>query len=201
MSTTNVLHIASSATSEASQSRRLASHLITRLGDNIPVTVTEQDLRQDLPLLTEEMVFANFTPAADRTTEQHQVLAPGDALIDQLEAADVLVISVPMYNFGPPAALKAWVDLVVRAGRTFQYGESGPEGLLADRPVYVVVSSGGVPLGSDVDYASGWLTTVLGFIGLTSVTLIDATGTSIDLDATIARATAQIDNLGLLVAT
>ena len=94
------------------------------------------------------MVFANFTPAGDRTTEQRQVLAPGDALIEQLETADVLVISVPMYNFGPPAALKAWVDLVVRAGRTFQYGETGPEGLLADRPVYVVVSSGGVPLGS-----------------------------------------------------
>ena len=76
------------------------------------------------------------------------------------------VIGLPIYNFGPPAAMKAWADLVARAGTTFRYTETGPEGLVANKPVYVIVASGGVPIGSPMDLSSTWLTTFLGFLGL-----------------------------------
>ena len=126
----------------------------------------------DLHFLQGQPVAAFF--AQERTAEQEAVIATSDALTDELINSDVLVIGAAMYNFTVPAALKAYIDLIVRAGKTFQYSSEGiPEGLLKNKKAYVVVSTGGTPLGSDYDYISGYLRTVLGFIGITDVTVVD----------------------------
>jgi FMN-dependent NADH-azoreductase len=145
-------------------------------------------------LLTEGWVGANFTDDADRSDEQKALLASSDELIAELEAANTIVIGVPVYNFAIPAALKAWVDLIARARRTFRYTEAGPEGLLTDKKAYLVVASGGVPVGSDYDFATGYLRHVLGFVGITDVTIIAADQQMMDGEA-INRATSAISEL------
>ena len=109
--------------------------------------------------------------------------------------ADVVVIGCPMYNFGPPAALKAWADLVARAGHTFEYGEQGPAGTVGDRPTYIVTASGGAPVGGPVDFASNWLTVFLGFLGITSVTTVAASAIMSDPDGVMGAAHAQVQEL------
>jgi FMN-dependent NADH-azoreductase len=125
-------------------------------------------------LLTENWVGANFTDDADRSDDQKAALAASDEMIAELEAADTIVIGVPIYNFSIPAALKAWIDLIARARKTFRYTEAGPEGLLKGKKAYLVVTSGGVPVGSDYDFATGYLRHVLGFVGITDVNIIAA---------------------------
>jgi len=101
-------------------------------------------------------------------------------LVEELKAADTIVIGAPIYNFNIPAALKAWIDLIARARLTFKYGENGPVGLLKNKKAYIVMASGGVPIGSAMDFASGYLQHVLAFVGITDVTIIDAS--QFDLD-------------------
>jgi FMN-dependent NADH-azoreductase len=118
------------------------------------------------------------TPAGERTEEQAQneTSQLADTLIKELQDADIIIIGAPVYNFGPPASLKAWVDLVARAGTTFRYGENGPEGLLKDKKAYIIAVSGGTPIGGDIDFMSGWLKFFLGFIGISDVEMIVADG-------------------------
>ena len=192
---TKILRIDSSARHEGSASRELASRLIDRLhGD---VTVVEHDLTDGVPLLRESTLAAMWTAPTDRTDEQRAELRIADAYIDELVAADAVVIGLPIYNFGPPAAMKAWADLVARAGTTFRYTEQGPEGLVADKPVYLVVASGGVPVGSAMDQASTWLRTFLGFLGLTDVTVIAAEQLNVDPDGALDAARRLVDELPL----
>jgi FMN-dependent NADH-azoreductase len=116
--------------------------------------------------LDTDWVTANFTPPEERGEAERAALAESDALVAELKAADVLVIGVPIYNFGIPAALKAWVDLVARARVTFRYTEQGPVGLLTGKRAYLAVASGGTPVGSAIDFATGYLRHVLGFLGI-----------------------------------
>jgi FMN-dependent NADH-azoreductase len=120
-------------------------------------------------------------------------LSIADEFIAELVDADAVVIGLPIYNFGPPAAMKAWADLVARAGSTFRYTATGPEGLIPNKPVYVIVASGGVPVGSPMDLASTWLATFLGFLGLTDVTVIAADQLNVDPDGALAAARARVD--------
>jgi FMN-dependent NADH-azoreductase len=192
---TTILRIDSSARHEGSASRELASRLIDRLhGD---VTVVQRDLADGVPLLSESTLVAMWTPPADRTAAHRAELRIADAYIDELMTADAVVIGLPIYNFGPPAAMKAWADLVARAGTTFRYTESGPEGLVPDKPVYIVVASGGVPVGSPMDQASTWLRTFLGFLGLTDVTVIAAEQLNVDPENAIEAARRQVDEVRL----
>ena len=101
-------------------------------------------------------------------------MAESDALIAEVQAADVLVIGVPVYNFGVPAALKAWIDMIARARETFKYTENGPVGLLTNKKAYLVVASGGTEVGSAIDFATPYMKHVMGFIGITDVTVISA---------------------------
>ncbi len=198
---TTILRIDSSARHEGSASRELVGRLIERLTDRTGDThVIERDLAAGLPLLSETILGAMWTPPAQRSADQRAALTVADDLIDELVGADIVVIGLPIYNFGPPAAMKAWADLVARAGTTFRYTESGPEGLIADKPVYVVVASGGVPVGSPMDLSSTWLTTFLGFLGLTDVTVIAAEQLNVDPDAAIESARAKVDSIELLAA-
>lgn len=192
---TKILRIDSSARHVGSASRELASRLIDRLhGD---VTVVERDLATGVPLLSESTLAAMWTPPADRTDEQRAELQVADAYIDELLTADAIVIGLPIYNFGPPAAMKAWADLVARAGTTFRYTEQGPEGLVPNKPVYLVVASGGVPVGSEMDLASTWLRTFLGFLGLTDVTVVAADQLNMDPDGALDAARRRVDAVSL----
>ena len=127
-----------------------------------------------LTFIDENWINANFTDPADRNAAQKEVLRFSDQLINEVKTADVLVLAVPIYNFGIPAALKAWIDLVARARETFRYTEQGPIGLLENKKVYLVMASGGVPLESDVDFASNYLKFFMQFIGISDVTLVNA---------------------------
>ncbi len=171
---TRILRIDASARTEGSVSRDLTDRLIGQLSAG-GAEVTVRDLTQTPPRFVDgAWVGANFT-APDARTEAHKAeLAESDALVDELEAADHIVIGAPIYNFSVPAALKAWIDQVARARRTFMYTENGPKGLLEGKTAWLVVASGGTPVDSDIDFATPYLRHVMGFLGITDVRVIDA---------------------------
>lgn len=175
---TNILYITASIRSESdSVSRSLGQRIVDGLAAKTGANVTTRDLAaNDLPYVSAERFAANLTPAADRTPEQADLAAIADTLIAELAAADTIVIASPVYNFGPPATLKAWADLVARVGTTFRYTPTGPEGLLKGKKAYLAIASGGTPMGSDIDFMSRWLTFFLGFLGITDVEMIAADG-------------------------
>lgn len=192
----HILRIDASARTSGSTTRVLADQLESRLVEqSYGATVTRRDLNVTPPaFLTENWVGASFTDESERSDDQKALLAGSEKLIAELEAADTIIITAPIYNFAIPATLKAWIDQVARARRTFRYTEAGPEGLLKGKRAYIVFASGGVPLGSQVDFASGYLKHVLGFIGITDVHVIAADGHQMDGSA-ISRATTAIDGL------
>ena len=189
----HILHIDSSVRFTGSFTRKLSAQVVAQFAD---VTVTVRDLGKGLPLIDEAWIGANFTPVDARGPEAQATLALSDTLIAEIQAADLLVIGAPVYNFGPPATLKAWIDLIARAGVTFQYTGAGPEGLLTGKRAIIVVASGGTQLGSAADFTSTYLRHVLGFIGITDVTLIAADALMIaGEDAVIGQAQAAIAQL------
>ncbi|WP_127560947.1 FMN-dependent NADH-azoreductase [Nioella ostreopsis] len=192
--TSSILRIDASARREGSISRDLADRIIARFPG---AHVTTRDLANGLPLIDETWVGANFTPEAERSPEQRATLALSDDLIAEVKAADTLVIGLPIYNFGVPATLKAWVDQVARAGVTFRYSETGPEGLLTGKRAIVIVASGGTEAGSEIDFATGYLRHVLSFIGIKDVEFVTADRLALDPDGTLQSARDQIDALAL----
>ena len=190
-----VLRLDASASPQSSTSKKLGELLTDRLTASVETEVRVRDLNQDLAFIDSDWVAANFTAADERDEAQIQRLALSDALIDELVWADRIILTVPMYNFGIPATLKAWIDLICRAGVSFRYTSDGPEGLLQDKSADIVITSGGVPLGSPVDFVSGYLKQVFAFIGIDDVRLIAADQMNVDADASYSRALEQIDNL------
>lgn len=196
--TTTILRIDASARTEGSVSRDLNDRIIARFRAAGDTRVIARDLATSrLPFLDAAWIGANFTPAPDRTAEQSAALALSDTLIEEIRAADILLIGTPIYNFGLPAALKAWVDLVARAGVTFAYSETGPKGLLSGKRAIVTVASGGTEMGSEIDFATGYLRHVLGFIGITDVLFVPADRLALDAEGTLAKARRTIENLPL----
>ncbi|NVO28705.1 FMN-dependent NADH-azoreductase [Donghicola sp. C2-DW-16] len=191
MSTT-VLRIDSSVRKEGSISRDLTDRIVAKLA---PETVLTRDLTEELPLIDGNWVGANFTPADQRTDEQKATLALSDSMIEELKSADTVVIGVPIYNFGVPARLKAWVDLVARAGVTFRYTETGPIGLLEGKRAIIATASGGVPVGSATDFATTYLKQVLAFIGITDVTIIAADQLAIDPEGSVKKAQDAVEQI------
>jgi FMN-dependent NADH-azoreductase len=190
--TKTVLHIDSSARRTGSVSRDLTAQIVERLG---AAEVIRRDLATPLPLLDETWINANFTPADQRSDEQAKLLAQSDALVEELKAADTLVIGAPIYNFSVPAGLKAWIDLVARVGLTFTYTDQGPVGLLEGKRAIIAVASGGTEAGSAIDFATGYLRHMLGFMGITEVEIVAADTLAIDEGAALAKAKAQIETL------
>ena len=187
----NILTITASIRAEGeSVSRSLGQSIAQGLAAKTGASITTRDLAaNDLPYVSAERFAANLTPAADRTPEQAELAAIADTLIAELQAADTIVIAAPVYNFGPPATLKAWADLVARAGTTFQYTANGPQGLLKGKKAYLAIASGGTQVGSDVDFMSRWLTFFLGFLGISDVEIVAADGImGVDGEAKIAAA-------------
>ena len=174
----NILQINSSARREASNSTRLANRMVERLRATDPTaSLSLRDLSHfPHPVLDEAVLRALFTPAPQRTREQAARVALDDVLIAEIQAADVVVLGVPMYNFGVPAALKNWIDAISRAGVTFRYTEKGPEGLLNGKKVYVALTRGGNYRNTPADTQVPYLTTVFSFLGLDDVHFVYAEG-------------------------
>jgi FMN-dependent NADH-azoreductase len=174
----NILYLTASIRSEGeSVSRGLGQRLVEGLAAKTGASVTTRDLAaNDLPFVSAGRFAANLTPAAQRTPEQAELAAIADTLIAELQAADTIVIASPIYNFGPPATLKAWADLVARAGTTFRYTATGPEGLLKGKKAILALASGGTPMGSEIDFMSRWLVFFLGFLGISDVEMLAADG-------------------------
>ena len=179
MNTNSILKINSSGRFQGSVTRQLTD-LVTRHISNMPsetaseINVIDRDLANGLPFIDEIWIGANFSALEDRTDEHKAALGLSDKLVSELQQSEHIVIATPIYNFNVPAVLKAWVDLIARAKLTFKYGENGPEGLLKNKKAYLVMASGGVPIGSEIDFASHYLKHVLAFVGITDVTIIDA---------------------------
>ncbi|CAG9224939.1 FMN-dependent NADH-azoreductase [Burkholderia vietnamiensis] len=182
---TTILQINSAARSQGAQSTLLASELTAKLQQSNPgAQVVVRDLLADtLPHLDETVLGAFFTPADQRSAEQNAIVAKSDALIAELQAADIVVIAAPMYNFGVSSQLKTYFDWIARAGVTFRYTENGPEGLIKGKKVHVVTARGGKYLGTPNDSQTPFLRTFLGFIGLTDVSFIHAEGLNLGPDA------------------
>ena len=170
----NILRIDSSARHDGSITRRLADTYIDTLATHRAVRVQTRDVSEGLPFLDADWIDANFTPEPDRNDRQRKTLALSDTLIDEIDAADVIIVGTPIYNFSVPASLKAWIDLIARAGRTFRYTENGPKGLLKSKRAVILAASGGTAVDSDIDFAVPYLKHVMGFIGITDVEIIAA---------------------------
>lgn len=194
----NILQINSSARREGSYSTRLADRIVGRLRDADPeATLKVRDLTANPhPILDETALAALFTPAAQRTIEQAERVALDDALIAEIQAADVVVIGVPMYNFGVPVQLKNWIDAISRAGVTFRYSANGPEGLLKGKKVYVALTRGGKYRNTPADTQVPYLRTVFAFLGMADVYFVYAEGLAMGADAerdALATAYAEIE--------
>lgn len=173
-----ILQINSSARGEASNSTRIANDLSTGLLEKHPgATLTVRDLGSTPhPTLDAAALGALFTPADQRTPEQAARVALDDALIAEVQAHDVIVLGVPMYNFGIPVQLKTWLDAIARAGVTFRYTANGSEGLLKDKKVYVAFARGGIYRGTPADLQTQYMKTILAFMGMTDVKFVHAEG-------------------------
>jgi len=199
-----LLFIKSSILGGDSKSSLVAGEFVENWREKHPGSqLVTRDLGADpISHLTVNHLAALQTPADKRSPEQVQSVASADAMIAELEEADTIVIASPMYNFSISTNLRAWIDHVVRAGRTFRYTEEGrPEGLLKNKKVVVVTGRGGVysegPLNA-FDFQEPYLRTILGFIGLTNVTFIHVEGLRISADAAakgIAKARAAIGDV------
>lgn len=195
-----ILQINGAARSNGANSTKLADSITTRLKNKHPqATLEVRDLAANPhPVLDEAALGALFTPADQRTPEQAARVALDDALIAQVQSADVIVLGVPMYNFGIPVQLKTWIDAIARAGVTFQYTANGPEGLIKGKKVYLALARGGMYRDTPNDSQVPYLKTVLGFLGMTDVECVYAEGLAMGAEGAIqsfAKAEETLDTM------
>lgn len=196
--TTKILRIDTSLFGEQGSSSRLNQALIEKLSQTQGnVEIVHRDLaREPLPHFSAEAITAISTNPEVRTPEQAQLAKLADQLIAELQAADIVVVAAPMYNFGVPSTLKAWIDYVARAGVTFRYTSQGPEGLLTGKTLYVVTTRGGVHRDQRTDTEVPHLHTYFQFLGFTDIRTLYAEGLNMgQRDRQFAEALANIDQL------
>jgi len=179
-----ILQINSSVRGAASESTRVAANIVARLtAANPAAQVSVRDLGANPhPVLDGAALGALFTPADQRSADQAARVALDDALIAEAQAADVIVIGAPMYNFSMPIQLKAWFDAIARAGVTFRYTETGPEGLLKNKKVYVATARGGI-YPADADPQVPQIRMLLNFLGMTENEFIYSAGLAMGPEA------------------
>ena len=190
-----IYQIDSSARKEGSTSRALAKKLL----DKIKKPEDEVVYRD----LDDEMVFVSGLTESgmkieekDKTEHHKKMFELSDKLVEELKESDVIIISAPIYNYGPPATLKAWSDLVARVGETFKFKENGRrEGLLRNKKAYLVITSGGTKLNSKEDFLTPWLKFILNFFGIEKVDIISADQMALDYEKSIRDAETQISNI------
>jgi len=196
--TTKILRIDTSLFGEQGSSSRLNQALIEKLSQTQGnVEIVHRDLaREPLPHFSAEAITAISTNPEARTPQQAQLAQLADQLIAELQAADIVVVAAPMYNFGVPSTLKAWIDYVARAGVTFRYTSQGPEGLVTGKTLYVVTTRGGVHRDQRTDSEVPHLHTYFQFLGFTDIRTLYAEGLNMgQRDSQFAEALANIDQL------
>ena len=192
----NILHIDSAITGDASVSRKLTADIVAKLTATSPdATVTYRDLNEGVPAIDTDWFAAVRMAPANPTPEQQAIVATSDAYLAEVQAADVLVIGLPIYNFTLTAQLKNWLDQIARAGKSFRYTAEGPEGLLKGKRAIIGYAAAGTPFGSDIDFASSYLRHMLGFIGITDVEFVAADRLAMDREAGLARAQEALEKL------
>lgn len=191
-----VLRVDSSGQLSGSSTRALMDYLLAAIEDHYGnLTLRNRDLMKGIPHVDDDWINANLTPAEDRSAAQQAKLAFSDSLVEELKNSDVIAIGVPVYNFGVPAALKAWVDMVARARLTFRYSEQGPVGLLQGKKAILVVASGGVAVDSDKDFATPYMRQALRFLGITDIVIVAADQQIKRGDDAVSNARAGIDEI------
>ncbi|MCA0010460.1 FMN-dependent NADH-azoreductase [Mesorhizobium sp. B292B1B] len=197
----SILLVTSSPRGAASHSTRIATELAQKLlaADPTNTLVVRDLVANPLPHIDTDYATGIYTPAESRTPRQAEVVGVSDAVLDELFAADTVILATGFINFNISSTLKSWVDHVARSGKTFAYGESGPKGLVTGKKVYIVLASGGIySEGAAVqfDHAIPYLRSVLGFIGMTDVDVIRIEGVAKGPEAVteaLAKATAKVD--------
>ena len=195
-----LLQLNTSMFADGGQSTQLAGRFVAGWRNANPgAKVVVRDIgREPVPHLTSERFGAFLAKPEERTDEQRAMVAFSDALIDELRRADVIVIGLPMYNFGVPSSLKAYFDHVARAGVTFRYTPQGPEGLLTGKRAYVFATRGGAYAGTPLDTQSAYVRDFLRFIGIDEVELVYAEGLNMGAErkeAALSRAHGVIDRI------
>ena len=197
-----LLQLKSSLFAHHSQSSQLSDKFVAGLKAKHPAAeITTRDLAADpVPHLDGATFQAFITKPEERNEDQQACVDFSDSLIDELKAADVLVIGLPMYNLGVPSTLKAYFDHVARAGETFRYTANGPQGLLENKKVYVLATRGGIYAGTAFDTQSDYVRNFLGFIGITDVEFIYAEGLNMGEDSKAAALRAAHEAVARLAA-
>lgn len=178
---TRILAVTSSPRGDASNSTKLANAIVDRLLlRHADAEVIRRDLAlEPIPHLDSSHLGAFFTPPEQHTDVTRSAIKYSDEAIAQLAAADLIVIGAPMYNFGPPSTLKAWLDQISRAGITFRYTENGPVGLVTGKKVYLAVTTGGIyseAPGSNYDFLTPYIKHLLSFLGMSDISVIRGEG-------------------------
>jgi FMN-dependent NADH-azoreductase len=189
--------IDSSARKDGSTSRALAKKLL----DKIKKPEDEVIYRD----LDDEMVFVSGLTESgmkieekDRNEHHKKMFELSDKLVSELKESDIIIISAPIYNYGPPATLKAWADLAARVGETFRFKPDGRrEGLLSNKRAFLVITSGGTKLNSNEDFLTPWLKFILNFFGIEKVDVVSADQMALDYEKSIKDAETQIANITL----
>ena len=198
---TTLLQINASINNSNSQSSQLANQFVSAFRQSRPeasIVVRNVAAADAVPHLDGERFAAFVTPPDQRSAEQHGVVAYSDALISEIREADVIVLGLPMYNFGVPSQLKAYFDHIARAGVTFKYTEKGPVGLLTGKKVYVFAARGGLYAGTPMDTQTAYVRDFLRFLGMSDVEFVYAEGLAISpqsKESNLAKAVAEIGRL------
>jgi FMN-dependent NADH-azoreductase len=188
----SILHIDSSARISGSNTRILGKYLV----DTLEIDTVYRDLGTNpLPAISAEDLMGVHGSSEDSRDSLQVQLALSNQLIAELKQADTLVIGAPMYNFGIAASLKHWIDAICRAGVSFKYSDKGPVGLLNIKRAYIITGSGGTPVGSDMDFVSGYLAQICRFIGVEEIMHINASGSKGSPEQIIEWGKQQIDSL------
>jgi len=198
---TTLLQINASINNHNGQSSQLANQFVAAFHKSHPkARIVKRDVAaaEPVPHLNAERFGAFIAKPEERSAAQHAVVAYSDRLIDELKQADVIVLGLPMYNFGVPSQLKAYFDHVARAGVTFKYTETGPVGLLSGKKVYVFAARGGLYTGTPLDTQTGYVRDFFRFLGMSDVEFVYAEGLAISpqsKEAGLAKAVAEIARL------
>jgi FMN-dependent NADH-azoreductase len=201
MNMTTVLQINTSINNGSGQSSRLARQFVEALqkrDSTAKVVVRDVAAAEPVPHLDAERFGAFLAKPEERSPAQEAVVVYSDELINELREADVIVMGLPMYNFGVPSQLKAYFDHIARAGVTFKYTDKGPVGLLTGKRAYVFAARGGVYAGTPLDTQTGYVRDFLRFVGITDVTFVYAEGLAISAESketVLAKAGAEIARL------
>ena len=191
----NILFLKTSPKNEGSISTELGEYLVNQLTSVSKSTVTKRQLDEEIPFINQQIINGLYVDDSQKTVEQKEALKLSDTIVEDVNNHDTIVISTPIYNFSAPAVLKAWADMVARVNKTFSYTENGPVGLLKDKKAYVVISSGGTKVGSEIDFFTPWMKHFLKFIGITDVEFIAADQLMSDDGTKLQLVKNQIDQL------